>query len=321
MSVCGCSFKYFVQAWRFLYNVYMNKNFESSIKLNLARNCLRYAIRAYEIKEMYIPYYICPVIYKVLREEGCRIKIYHIDEKFFPICNFGEKDFILYPNYFGVCFRNVKKLSSLYKNLIVDNAQAFYSPHMGMVSFTSARKFFDVSDGAYLFGSKKISQKFTKDDSMTRYSALFSENGSYSFERFCTNEELLNKAFIHFSALGDLGYKSSKYDNYTMANIGSELMKTSILRMIYQQNDDTSPQEMMGMLNNIMSEENLACVSQKLGLDKFVVADEEALAKYPEKILSRTLKAYVAAIALDDKDYGMDDAFSFVSKIFQSSIE
>lgn len=135
------------------------------------------------------------------------------------------------------------------------------------------------------------------------------------------DEELLNKAFIHFSALGDLGYKSSKYDNYTMANIGSGLMKTSILRMIYQQNDDTSPQEMMGMLNNIMSEENLACVSQKLGLDKFVVADEEALAKYPEKILSRTLKAYVAAIALDDKDYGMDDAFSFVSKIFQSSIE
>ena len=193
MSVCGCSFKYFVQAWRFLYNVYMNKNFESSIKLNLARNCLRYAIRAYEIKEMYIPYYICPVIYKVLREEGCRIKIYHIDEKFFPICNFGEKDFILYPNYFGVCFRNVKKLSSLYKNLIVDNAQAFYSPHMGMVSFTSARKFFDVSDGAYLFGCKKISQTFTKDDSMMRYSALFSENESYSFERFCTNEELLNK--------------------------------------------------------------------------------------------------------------------------------
>ena len=138
---------------------------------------------------------------------------------------------------------------------------------------------------------------------------------------YIRNEELLNKAFIHFSALGDLGYKSSKYDNYTMAKIGSELMKASILRMIYQQNDDASLQELTGTLNSIMSEENLSDISQKLGLDKYIVADEEPLKTSPKNVMANVLKAYVAAIALDDKDYGMDDAFSFVSKIFQSSIE
>lgn len=171
----------------------MDKNFEPSIKLNLARNCLRYAVRLYHIKEMYVPYYICPVVFKVLREEGCRIRIYHIDEKFFPVQDFGKEDFVLYPNYFGICLKNAKKLSFLYKNLIVDNAQAFYAPHTGLASFNSARKFFDVSDGAYLFGCKKFYQEFEKDNSEKRYSALFSGSSSDFFERFCTNEKILDK--------------------------------------------------------------------------------------------------------------------------------
>ena len=171
----------------------MKKNFESSIKLNLARSCLRYVIRAYDIREMYVPYYICPVIFKALREEGCRIRIYHIDEKFFPAQDFGKEDFVLYPNYFGICSMNVKKLSSLYKNLIVDNAQAFYAPHVGLASFVSARKFFDVTDGAYLFGCKKLLRGVEKDDSEKRYPALFSGGSSDFFERFCANEELLDK--------------------------------------------------------------------------------------------------------------------------------
>ena len=78
----------------------------SLIKLNSARNCLRYIVRAFKIKEIYIPYYICPAIRLSLSKENCKIHYYHIDDKFFPDCEFKENAYILYPNYFGVCNEN-----------------------------------------------------------------------------------------------------------------------------------------------------------------------------------------------------------------------
>ena len=80
------------------------------LKLNLARNCLRYVIKAYNIKEINVPYYICPTVLKAIRKENCRIKFYHIDQNFYPQKEFNKDDFILYPNYFGICTNNVKIL-------------------------------------------------------------------------------------------------------------------------------------------------------------------------------------------------------------------
>ena len=75
----------------------MTKNL---IKLNTARNCLRYIIRAYGIEEIYVPYYICPTIKSAIRKEKAKINFYHVDKKFMPVNDFGKDYFILYPNYF-----------------------------------------------------------------------------------------------------------------------------------------------------------------------------------------------------------------------------
>ena len=55
----------------------MTKNL---IKLNTARNCLRYIIRAYGIEEIYVPYYICPTIKSAIRKEKAKINFYHVDK-------------------------------------------------------------------------------------------------------------------------------------------------------------------------------------------------------------------------------------------------
>ena len=112
----------------------------SVVKLNSARNCLRYIVKAFDIKEIYIPYYLCSAIRLSLSKENCKIHYYHIDDKFYPTCDFKENDFILYPNYFGVCNENVLKLAKKYKNLIVDNAHSFYFEPVGIASFNSVRK-------------------------------------------------------------------------------------------------------------------------------------------------------------------------------------
>ena len=134
------------------------------VKLNSARNCLRYLIRAYKIPEIHIPYYICPSIKNVLKKEFCKISYYHIDQHFMPVGKFKFDDFILYPNYFGICTKNVRILSKKYTNLIVDNAHAFYAEPMGIASFSSLRKFFQthygVNDGAYLYTEKVLDFPF-----------------------------------------------------------------------------------------------------------------------------------------------------------------
>ena len=74
----------------------------NAIALNLARNCLRYVIETYKIKEIYVPTYTCPVIWQAIEKSNCRIKFYNINEHFLPECEFSTNDFVLYTNYFGI---------------------------------------------------------------------------------------------------------------------------------------------------------------------------------------------------------------------------
>ena len=121
------------------------------LKLNLARNSLRYIIQTYKIKELYIPYYLCKVIRTSIIKEHCKPVFYHIDDDFLPTIDFPENSFILYPDYFGICEKNISVLLNKYNNLIIDNAHAFYSEPKGFACFNSARKFLPVYNGSYLW--------------------------------------------------------------------------------------------------------------------------------------------------------------------------
>lgn len=194
------------------------------IKLNLARNCIKYIIKSYGIKEIFIPYYTCNTVWQAIREENCQIKFYHIDESFMPTIDFEQDSYILYTNYFGLCFENCKKLTEKYKNIIIDNAHGFYSPNLGLASFNSLRKFFKVQNGAYLYIKEELTDKFTNDQ-LHLTPILMQED----YEKFLKNELLLNKEKnikllsnevdknmenIDFEA--DKQIRFSRYQKYTM---------------------------------------------------------------------------------------------------------
>lgn len=129
----------------------MNNNFlKSKILLNSARNCLKLIVKSLNISRINVPYYICPVVRQALKEEKVNINFYHIDKNFMPIGDFEKDDFVLYVNYFGLCSSQNKKLAGKYKNLISDNAHAFFAEASGIASFNSVRKFFNVNDGGLL---------------------------------------------------------------------------------------------------------------------------------------------------------------------------
>lgn len=139
-------------------------NFDEYILLNSASNSIKCIIRAFKIKKIHVPYYTCPIVFDTIQQESCEIEKYHIDDKFLPNKVFSENDYILYTNYFGVCSKNVELLSKKYSNLIIDNAQAFFSPIFNVLAqFNSARKFFGVADGSFLYiKSEKYRNKVLK---------------------------------------------------------------------------------------------------------------------------------------------------------------
>jgi hypothetical protein len=177
----------------------------NAIKLNTARNCLRYIIRAYNIKKLYVPQYTCPVVWEAIHAENCEIVYYPIDFNFMPAVEMPTNEYILYTNYFGVCSNNIKKLFQKYPLLIVDCAQSFYSNKMGLASFNSARKFFGVPDGAYLFTDKIVDYKFEQDISSDRASHLlmyhdFGSQAGYATFKY-NEEQLCNKEIKLMSKL------------------------------------------------------------------------------------------------------------------------
>lgn len=125
------------------------------LEFDYARNALRYLINEYEIKELYIPYYLCEVIRHSVFAEKCKPIFYHIKDNFMPEKELPENAYILYPNYFGICDKNVEKLANIYPKLIVDNAHAFYAQPSGWASFNSARKFLPTIKKAYLYFSNE----------------------------------------------------------------------------------------------------------------------------------------------------------------------
>lgn len=162
------------------------------IKLNLARNCLRYIIKAYNIKQIFVPFYICKTIINAIRKENCTIKFYHIDSSFFPQETFPENAYILYPNYFGICSKQIFELNKKYKNLIIDNAHNFYFPDFGLASFNSLRKFFKLKDGAFLKIQKETNFSFETDN------FYYKHFNKLNYEEFVSNELRLNKEEIKY---------------------------------------------------------------------------------------------------------------------------
>lgn len=191
---------------------------ENAIALNTARNCLRYIIRSYSIKEIFVPGYTCPVVWEAIMAENCGMSFYAIDENFMPKQVFPEGAYILYTNYFGVCKRNIQALSKKYPRLIVDNSQSFFCARAGLASFNSARKFFGTTDGAYLFSDKMIdAEKFEKDISCDRFNYMLirTELGAEKgYGAFLQNEELLcNEEIKHMSDLTRFVLKGIDYNS------------------------------------------------------------------------------------------------------------
>jgi hypothetical protein len=186
-----------------------------------------------------------------IKKLGMDFEFYQINQSLEPVSlpDLKENEAFLYTNYFGLKQSCAKRLADVYGDqLIIDNAQAFYAnPLPGIDTFYSARKFFGLADGAYLYTDRLLQQEFEQDNSFDRMSHLLkrvdlgAEAGYQDFKK--NDDALIGQDIKRMSKLTEalllaIDYekvKAVRKENYSF--LDKELSKTNRLHFDLDEDD------------------------------------------------------------------------------------
>ena len=144
---------------------------EEALALNCGRGCLAYLVEAKKIQKIALPYYLCGSISALLNKYGVDISYYHINEALLPEkLDFPDDVWLYLVNYFGqLTDWQITAIQQQHPKTIVDNAQAYFAmPLPGVDTLYTCRKFFGVSDGAFLYTDKTLARELPRDESFER---------------------------------------------------------------------------------------------------------------------------------------------------------
>ncbi|WP_417237266.1 hypothetical protein [Bizionia paragorgiae] len=198
-----------------------NEFHQQAIRLNTGRNAFEYILKANKYKKVYLPYFTCDALLEPLEKLQIPFEFYSINTQLEPSFDFDlvtENVAFLYINYFGLKDAFITSLSKKCKSLIIDNSQSFFSkPEPRTDTFYSARKFFGVPDGAYLYCNNKLNTSFEMDESFDKCSHLLkridvdAETGFDDFknnEMKLRNQEIKQMSSLSKSILSNIDYKN-----------------------------------------------------------------------------------------------------------------
>jgi len=171
-----------------------------AIALNSGRNCLEYLIESKQITSIYLPIFTCEVIFEVCKNKDVEIIYYHVNESLEIIDEIPLNAYLLYTNYFGLKGDYVKSLSTMYLNLIVDNAQALFDePLHNVDTFYSPRKFVGLPDGGFLYTNCIHDFDFPKaisQDRISHHITRIEQGAQKGYNDFVKNDDVLKKQAI-----------------------------------------------------------------------------------------------------------------------------
>ena len=180
-------------------------------RLNSGRSAIFHALKVYDCKTIWLPYYQCESVRDFLNKKNIVCKYYHIDSRFNPIdLTPMHKEAVLLVNYFGIMSdKRMKKLARRYDNVIIDNSQAFFSvPIAGCLNIYSTRKFMGVPDGAYVIGNNASSgvenyqQSYSSDTSLFLFQRIeYGCEGKAYYSRMANEKRIDEEGCMQMSKL------------------------------------------------------------------------------------------------------------------------
>lgn len=173
---------------------------EGAVALNCGRNALAYLIKAKQIKKIVLPYFLCHSVRNLCTKHDVAVRFYHINESLVPDNVHLEPDEWLYVvNYYGqLSQETILLLNRHFKRVILDNAQDYFRmPIEKMDTIYSCRKFFGVSDGAFLYTDLLLKEQIPQDESFERMGFLlgrFERSASEFYQDYVHNNDSFDDA-------------------------------------------------------------------------------------------------------------------------------
>lgn len=195
---------------------------DNAVALNSGRSALEYILLNKKYKKIYLPYYTCSAVLEPILRQKIDYEFYLLDKNFIPkVKSIKNNEALLYTNYFGIMSENVKIVSNMHTNVIIDNSQAFYNkPIKNIPTFYSPRKYFGLPDGgfAYVNGNVEIDMKQDRSSDRTAHLIKRIENGpELSYLEFKNNEAKLSN--IPMSKMSILTQKLLKNIDFKQAKM------------------------------------------------------------------------------------------------------
>jgi hypothetical protein len=131
-----------------------------ALALSTGRACMAAILQHDRPSKVRLPFYMCDALLIPMREAGIAVEFYALDERLQPVELEAPKadELLVAVNYFGLQSTVISGLAQRFgRRLVADHSQAFFEKaEPGHWSFYSARKFFGVPDGAYLYAPEAL---------------------------------------------------------------------------------------------------------------------------------------------------------------------
>ncbi len=139
-----------------------------AVALSSGRACFNAIVEQIRPDKMYVPFFVCNAVLEPLIANGIPFEYYPLDEDLEPTLAVrpADNEYLLYVDYFGLKAAASRRLVETSGTaIIVDASQAFFAPgRPDAWSFNSARKFFGVPDGGYLYGPLSVRDGYPQRD-------------------------------------------------------------------------------------------------------------------------------------------------------------
>lgn len=210
------------------------------VRLDCGRSAIWYAINDIKPSKIYVPYFNCKSITDHIDRLGIRYEFYYVNEDLLPVNIHPRADeAVIWINYYGNAKPyHIDIISKWCKitNLIIDNCHAFFCPPVeDAYNCYSTRKFFGVSDGAYLIKNniKKIAlDDSTSSENMYFLMACLEYGTNVLYAKNIDNENRLGRKVYQMSKLTRRILQSIDYDSIKQQRRDNFIILHSLLKDI-----------------------------------------------------------------------------------------
>jgi len=123
--------------------------------VNFGRTALTWLLQALKCTTLFVPYFLCDSVTEKCELEGYKLSYYYVDEQLTPLLEapLPTDSYLYLVNHYGqLTDEKIQQYKKQYMRIIVDHTHSFFQrPLEGIPTLYSCRKFFGVSDGAYLY--------------------------------------------------------------------------------------------------------------------------------------------------------------------------